>query len=82
MNVRVMILREGMRLVAIGVLAGALVSLAAAGSVQAMLFEIGPRDAITFMVVPAILTAVAIAACWVPALRGTRIDPAVALRDE
>ena len=82
MNVRVMILREGMRLVAIGVLAGALVSLAAAGSVQAMLFEIGPRDAVTFMLVPAILTAVAIAACWVPALRATRIDPAVALRDE
>ena len=82
MNVRLMILREGMRLVAIGVLAGALVSLAAAGSVQAMLFEIGPRDAVTFMLVPAILTAVAIAACWVPALRATRIDPAVALRDE
>jgi len=82
MNVRVMILRQGMRLVAIGVLAGALVSLAAAGSVQAMLFEIGPRDAITFMVVPAILISVAIAACWLPALRGTRIDPAVALRDE
>ena len=82
MNVRVMILREGMRLVAIGVLAGALVSLAAAGSVKAMLFETGPRDALTFLLVPSILILVAIAACWVPAIRATRMDPAVSLRDE
>jgi putative ABC transport system permease protein len=78
----VMILREGMRLVAIGVLAGALVSLAAAGSVKAMLFETGPRDALTFLLVPSILILVAIAACWVPAIRATRMDPAVSLRDE
>jgi putative ABC transport system permease protein len=47
-----------------------------------MLFAIGPRDALTFVVVPAILALVAMAACWVPAHRATAIDPAIALRDE
>jgi len=80
--VQMMVLREGMRLVAIGVLAGTAIALAASGTVESMLFAIGARDAVTFVTVPAILTVVATAACWVPARRVTRVDPAVALRDE
>ncbi len=81
-DVQRMILREGVRLVAIGVAAGAAVSLAAAGSVGSMLFIKNPRDALTFTMVPALLAAVGVIACWIPAIRATRIDPSVALRDE
>ena len=77
-----MILREGARLVGIGVVAGAGVSLAAAGRVGGMLFLRHPRDVLTFTLVPAILAAVGVVACWIPAVRATHIDPSVALRDE
>ena len=67
---------------AIGVLVGTVISLATSRLVQNMLFVVSPRDAVTFVLVPSILTLVAILACWVPARRATRIDPATALRDE
>jgi ABC-type antimicrobial peptide transport system permease subunit len=77
-----MILREGIRLVGIGVAAGGAVSLAAAGSVGGMLFLKNPRDVLTFVLVPAMLALVGVIACWIPAIRATNIDPSVALRDE
>ena len=81
-DVRGMILREGTRLVAIGVVTGILIALAAARAVQSMLFVVSAWDVTTFVMVPAILTLVGIAACWLPAMRVTAIEPAVALRDE
>ena len=81
-DVHRMILREGVRLVAIGVAAGGAVSLAAAGSVGSMLFLKNPRDVLTFTLVPAMLAVVGVIACWIPAIRATNIDPSVALRDE
>ncbi|MBZ5620086.1 MAG: ABC transporter permease [Acidobacteriia bacterium] len=81
-DVEIMILGEGVRLVAIGVLAGMAVALGASRVIQSMLFVTSARDAATFVVVPSVLTLVAILACLVPARRATRIDPATALRDE
>jgi predicted permease len=81
-DIQAMILREGVRLVAIGVLAGIVIALSASHAVESMLFATSPRDAATFVLVPSILTLVAVLACWFPAVRATRIEPARALREE
>ncbi len=74
-DIQVMIMREGVRMVAIGVVAGTLVALAASRAVSSLLFVISAQDATTFVLVPAILTLVAVFACWLPAHRATRVDP-------
>jgi predicted permease len=81
-DVRIMIMRDGIRLVAIGVVVGMTIAMGASRVIQSMLFVISARDAATFVLVPSVLTLVAILACWVPAIRATRIDPSTALRDE
>jgi len=81
-EVQGMILREGMRLALLGITAGAIASLVASRWLQSMLLMVSGQDAETFIAVPAFLAAAAILACWIPARRATRIDPAMALRDE
>jgi ABC-type lipoprotein release transport system permease subunit len=77
-----MLVREGIRLVAIGVLAGTAIAMAASKAVKSMLFAAGTADAMTFVLVPAILTLVALLACWFPARRATSVEPSAALRDQ
>ncbi len=81
-HIQLMLLREGVRLVAVGVVVGLAVALIGSRAVESMLFLVTSRDAVTFILVPSILTLVAILACWIPAQRATRVDPMVALRDE
>jgi predicted permease len=81
-EVQQMVLGEGVRLITFGVIAGSILALALAGSVESMLFLKSPRDMFTFTMVPALLTLVGTLACWVPARRSSRTDPAVALREE
>jgi predicted permease len=81
-DVQMMVLREGIRLVAIGVAVGTVLALGGSRLVESLLLVTGPRDAFTFTFVPAVLTLVAVFACWLPALRATRVDPCEALRDE
>jgi ABC-type antimicrobial peptide transport system permease subunit len=81
-DMRVMILIEGIRLVAIGVIVGTILALASAQSVAGMLLLRHPRDVFTFTLVPSVLVLVGLLACWAPARRATRVDPAIALRDE
>jgi len=61
---------------------GMAIAVVGARAVESMLFLVSSRDAVTFILVPSILTLVAILACWIPARRATRVDPMVALRDE
>jgi putative ABC transport system permease protein len=75
-------LRHGVRLVAAGVAAGLLAAFALTRAMQTLLFEVSPTDARVFGAVTLALSAVALAAAWVPARRATRLQPTVALRSD
>ena len=77
-----MVLGEGLRLTVPGLLAGSLLALAAARVVRGMLVNVSPYDPLTFASAAAFLALVAALASYLPALRATRVHPAVALRNE
>ena len=62
--------------------AGALGALALTRFLSGLLFGVSSLDAATFLVMAAILAAVMLLACYIPARRATRIDPTIALRYE
>jgi len=77
-----LITRQGMRLAAIGVGIGLLLSLALAQVLSSLLIGVSGYDVPTFILVPTLLAAVALVACYLPARRATKVDPLVALRYE
>ncbi len=77
-----LVLGQGARLTAFGIIAGLVGALAAGRVVQSILFQTGPRDPLTFAIIAVLLGAVALLACLLPALRATAVDPVVALRSE
>ena len=81
-QVRRMILSEGGTLVVIVLVLGAIGALAASRLMQGLLFGVEPSDPATLMFVALIMAAASIAACLVPAIRASRVDPSVALRSE
>jgi putative ABC transport system permease protein len=81
-DVVLMIVRQGLTLTLVGVALGVVASLAAVRTLNRLLFGVSPTDPLTFVAVVAILSTVAVAASYVPALRASRIDPVVALRYE
>lgn len=81
-NVMRMITRQGMRLAVIGVVIGLLLSLALARVLSSLLIGVSGYDVMTFILVPVLLSAVALVACYLPARRATKIDPLKALRYE
>jgi putative ABC transport system permease protein len=81
-QIRRMILGQGLRPVAVGLLLGLAAAAASAEVLASLLFGITPRDPGTFGAVSAVLAASAVAACLIPAWRASRIDPAVTLRSE
>jgi len=76
------ILREGMALAAAGIAVGVAAALMLTRILGALLYEISPTDPATFVAVAAILAAVALLACYVPARRVLRVEPTEALRGE
>jgi predicted permease len=77
-----MILRQGVWIVAAGLLAGVLFAVAIAKLVGNFITGVSPYDPLTYVGVCAALSAVALLACYLPARRATRVDPVVALRYE
>ncbi len=76
-----LVVGQGMRLVVTGIVLGVACSLALSRLMSSLLFEISPTDPMTFVTVSGVLAAVALLAGWLPALRASRIDPVLALRD-
>jgi ABC-type antimicrobial peptide transport system permease subunit len=81
-NILTLILRDGMRLTAFGILVGICAALFASRALATLLYGISYLDASAWLGVIALLTAVAGLACWTPAWRATRVDPSVTLRAE
>jgi predicted permease len=77
-----LVLAQGARLALVGVAIGVVAALGLSRVVASLLHGVGPMDPLTFITVSATLAGVAIAACYVPALRATRVDPLVAMRAE
>jgi putative ABC transport system permease protein len=77
-----LIMRDVFSVVAVGLLAGIAMSLAATRLLQQLLFRIGPRDTVTLVVAVAALSIVALVAGYFPGRRATKINPMEALRDE
>jgi putative ABC transport system permease protein len=81
-DVLLMVIRQGMSLVIIGVVLGVAGAFALTRLMRSLLFEVGPTDLMTFVLVSLLLAAVGFIACYVPARRATKVDPLVALRYE
>ena len=77
-----MILRQGIVLLAIGAVIGNLAAWLLARSLDNLLYGVSSHDPLTFGGVTAILAFVGVMACYLPALRATRVDPIIALRAE
>ena len=77
-----MVVGQNLRIVALGLAVGLLIAIPATRLLGGLLYQVGPNDPVTFMAIAATLSAVAIVASYVPARRGTQVDPAVTLKAE
>ena len=77
-----LVLSQGLVLTVVGVAIGVAGALALTRFLRTLLFGVTPTDPLTFVAIPVLLLVVALAACWIPARRATRVDPMVALRYE
>jgi predicted permease len=77
-----MVLKSGATLALLGVGIGLALAFGLARLISSMLFQTSATDPPTFSLVPLLLLAVALLACWLPARRAARVDPMVALRYE
>ncbi|HEU5453522.1 MAG TPA: ABC transporter permease [Terriglobales bacterium] len=77
-----MVLAQGMKMAGVGVVCGFVGSVLATRALAGMLYGVRATDPLTFTAVAALLSLVALLACYMPARRATRVDPMVALRYE
>ncbi len=75
-----MILREGGVLLVAGLVLGMAGAYLATGVIRGLLFGVTPHDPATFIGVAVMMTVIGLGACWIPARRAARIDPAISMR--
>jgi predicted permease len=81
-TVQRMFVRHGLRLVAVGLVAGTAIAAGVTRAMAALLFGVSPVDPVTYAAVALVLGSVALVAAWLPARQAARVDPAIALRAE
>jgi putative ABC transport system permease protein len=81
-RVQRMVLMEGGVLLALGLVLGVSGALVASRLIQGLLFGVAPQDPVTLIGVALLMAAVGIGACWIPALRAAKVDPAIAMRGQ
>jgi predicted permease len=79
-RVQRMVLREGGVLLVVGLALGIAGALSAARVIRGLLFGVAPHDPATFTGVAVMMATIGLIACWIPALRAARIDPAISMR--
>jgi ABC-type antimicrobial peptide transport system permease subunit len=77
-----LVLRDGLRLVLIGLLLGAFAGFVAGRLIASLLYNVSAADPVVFLTVSLVLLSVALFACWLPARKATQVDPITALRTE
>jgi hypothetical protein len=75
-----MVLREGMALVSVGLVIGVLLALAIGAALRGFIYQVSEYDPVSFAGAALLLSAAALLACYLPALRATRVEPTEALR--
>ena len=81
-NILLMVIRQGMTMTGIGILLGLLGAMLASQVIVSLLYGVSRFDPITYLFVIALLAAVSVIACWVPAWRAAQVDPSITLRSE
>ena len=77
-----MVVLEGMKPTLLGVVVGTVGALALGRALSSLIYEVKPTDPLTFLVVTALLSAIALLATIIPAYRAAKVDPMAALRYE
>jgi putative ABC transport system permease protein len=81
-DIRRSVLKGSLGVVAAGMLLGAVLSVAAASQISSLLFGVSPHDPVAIGGAVVVLGLTALAACWLPAARASRVDPMTTLRSE
>ncbi len=81
-GVLMLVLRQSLKIAVVGLVVGVGAAFGLSRFVESWLYGVSAFDTVTFVAVPAILATVAVAACLVPAIRATRVDPIVVLKAE